>query len=119
LRPFQKSGPADATRFASGFDQPLLVTESKEKHHTSRFTLPQIDSDEVVVSAAKPSDDGRALIVRLFGASGKEEKVLLQWPGRHPAHLFLSNTSEAPVSETGNEIMVAGYGLVTLRAEFE
>jgi alpha-mannosidase len=118
LRPFQKSSPADATRFATGFDQPLLVTEPAEKR-ASRCILPRLDSEDVVVSAAKPSDDGRALIFRLFGASGKERKISLHWPGRHPAHLFLSGTSEAPVSKTSDEITVPGYGLVTLRAEFE
>lgn len=119
LRPFQKSDPADATRFATGFDEPLLATKPLKKNPAPRFILPQIDSDEVVVSAAKCSDDGRALIFRLFGASGKERKVTLHWPGRHPARLFLSNTSEKPLSKIGDEITVAGYGVVTLRAEFE
>jgi hypothetical protein len=117
LRPFQKSDPAEATRFATGFDQPLLVTNAAEKL-PSNCTLPQLDSDEVVVTAAKPSDDGRALIVRLFGASGKEQKVSLHWPGRHPARLFLSNTSEEPMSKINDRLTVAGYGVVTLRAEF-
>jgi hypothetical protein len=119
LRPFQKSDPAEATRFATGFDQPLLATQPAEKQSAQGFTLPRPDSADVVITAAKPSDDGRALIVRLFGASGKEHTVSLQWPGRHPAHLFLSNTSEEPVSKVNDAITVAGYGLVTLRAEFE
>ena len=80
---------------------------------SSHYRLP------LVVSAAKPSDDGRALIVHLFGASGKEQTVSLQWPGRHPAQLFLSNTSEAPLSKISDTIKVAGYELVTLRAEFK
>lgn len=119
LRPFQKSNPADATRFATGFDQPLLVMKPVDKQGASNFTLPRLDSEDVIVSAAKPSDDGRALIVRLFGASGKEQTVSLHWSGRQPIRLFLSNTSEEPVSKTSDEITVAGYGLVTLRAEFE
>jgi hypothetical protein len=119
LRPFNKSDSAEATRFATGFDQPLIVSRPQEKKSASNPTLPQIDSKSVVVSAAKPSDDGRALIVRLFGASGKAEKISLHWPGRHPAHLFLSNTSEEPLSKISDELTIAGYELVTLRAEFE
>ncbi len=118
LRPFQNSAPAEATRFATGFDEPLIVTRPLEKD-TVHFALPQIDSEDVIVSAAKPSDDGRALIVRLFDASDKPETVLLHWPGAHPTRLFLSNTSEEPVLKTSDEITLAGYGLVTLRAEFE
>ncbi|HEX4263172.1 MAG TPA: glycosyl hydrolase-related protein [Verrucomicrobiae bacterium] len=81
--------------------------------------MPQLDSENVVVSAAKPSDDGRALIVRLFGASGKGQKVSLHWRGQHPARLFPGNASEAPLSKINDEVTVAGYGLGTLRAEFE
>jgi alpha-mannosidase len=117
LRPFEKSDPADATRFATGFDQPLLVTQAPEQT-ASNFTLPQLDSMDVMITAAKPSDDGRALIFRLFGASGKEQKVVLHWPGRHPARLFLSNTSEEPLSKIKDKMTMAGYEVVTLRAEF-
>lgn len=119
LRPFKKSDAAGATRFATGFDQPLLVRKAVEGQDGAHFSLPQLDSDEVVVTAAKPSDDGRALILRLFGASGKEQKVTLHWPDRHPACLFLSNTSEMPLSKINDEVTVAGYGFVTLRAEFD
>jgi hypothetical protein len=119
LRPFQKSNAAAATRFATGFDEPLIVVSPQVTQDANHFTLPQIDSKEVVVSDAKPSDDGRALIVRLFDASDKGQTVSLHWPGRHPAQLFLSNTSEEPLSKTSDEIKIAGYGLVTLRAEFE
>jgi alpha-mannosidase len=119
LRPFQKSSPAEATRFATGFDEPLIATKPLEKQATSRFTLPRIDSGDVLVSGAKPSDDGRALILRLFDASEKSQTVSLHWPGAHPENLFLSNTSEEPLSKTSDKITLAGYGLVTLRAEFE
>lgn len=119
IRPFKKSGPADATRFATGFDQPLLVTKPLEKKSAARFTLPGLSSDKVVISAAKPSDDGHALIIRLFGASGENQEITLRWPGVRPTRLFLSNTSEERLSKISNPIKVAGYGLVTLRAEFE
>jgi hypothetical protein len=121
LRPFRKSDPAEATRFATGFSQPLLVTRSAlaDTQSASRFTLPRLDSDNVIVTAAKPSDDGHALIVRLFGASGKNQLISLTWPANHPTKVFLSDTSEKPLSKMTDQLTVPGYGMITLRAEFE
>ena len=56
----------------------------------------QLSSDKVVVTAFKPSDDGKAWIVRLFGASGKTEKVKLAWASPAPQQVWLSDTSEQP-----------------------
>jgi alpha-mannosidase len=73
----------------------------------------------VVVDGFKPSDDGKGWIVRLYGASGKESAVKLQWGDQVPKAVFLSNTSEASVEKIGERVSVPGYGLVTLRIETE
>src|SRR4029078_4890902 len=39
----------------------------------------RIDSPGVMATAFKPSDDGKALILRLFAASGRPEKAKLIW----------------------------------------
>jgi alpha-mannosidase len=71
----------------------------------------------VVVTAFKPSDDGKAWIVRLFGASGKTENVKLAWASPAPQQVWLSDTSEKPRSKIDESIEVPGWGIVTLRAE--
>jgi alpha-mannosidase len=76
-----------------------------------------LSSDKVVVTAFKPSDDGNAWIVRLFGASGKTEKVKLSWSKPAPQQVWLSDTSEQPREITGPAVEVPGWGIVTLRAE--
>lgn len=117
LRPHRKSGPADATRFATGFSQPLLAQPSRGKLMDK--PLLKLDSDDVVVSSLKPSDDGSAWIVQFFGASGKDSSVKLQWGEHQPKALFISDTSEkARTKVDGNALSVPGYGLLTLRAEF-
>ena len=64
-----------------------------------------------------PSDDGKAWIVRLFGASGKTDKVKLAWTRPAPRQVWLSDTSEQPRDRTGSAVEVPGWGIVTLRAE--
>ncbi len=76
-----------------------------------------LSSDKVVVTAFKPSDDGKAWIVRLFGASGKTEKVKLAWAKPAPQQVWLSDTSERPREKAGSSVEVPGWGIVTLRAE--
>jgi hypothetical protein len=74
----------------------------------------------VLVTDFKPSDDGKAWIVRLFGASGKTVSARLNWGPRTPKAVFLSNTSEQAGDKVAAEkIPVPGFGLVTLRAKFE
>jgi alpha-mannosidase len=117
LRPHGQMDPAGATRFATGFSQPLLAVPASNK---KPFSLPllALSSDDVVVSDLKPSDDGKAWMVRLFGASGKDTVVKLHWGSRGPRRIFASGTDEKKGTRLGETISVPGYGLVTLRAEF-
>ena len=72
---------------------------------------------DVLVTEFKPSDDGKALIVRLFGASGKAKNAKVAWSQPEPQSLWLSDTSEKPVRKVANVIEVPAWGVVTLRAE--
>jgi len=76
-----------------------------------------LNPSTVQVTAYKPSDDGKALIVRLFGASGKDEKVKLDWTAPKPATVWLSDNSEQPRTQAGETIEVPAWSIVTLRAE--
>ncbi len=116
LRPYRKSDPAENTRFATGFSQPLLPVPARGPK-PERAPLFKISSDEVLVTGLKPSDDGRAIIVRLFGASGKTKTVKLDWGGLKPEAVFATDTSEKPGAELGERVTVPAFGLVSLRAE--
>jgi len=105
----------DAAQFGVSCSQPLLALKA-DGAPVSKSRL-RLSSEHVVVSTLKPSDDGKGLIVRLFGASGKAEKVRLLWSNPTPEHLWLSDTSERPKMEVGNLVDVPGWGIVTLRAE--
>jgi alpha-mannosidase len=115
LKPHLAFAPEEAAKFGVACSQPLLITKATGQHPVkSRF---QLSSDKVLVTAFKPSDDGKGCIVRLFGASGKTEKVKLSWSKPAPTHIWLSDLSEEPAHEAGRSIEVPGWGIVTLRAE--
>ena len=71
------------------------------------------------MTGLKPSDDGRAIIVRLFGATGKAKAVKLDWGELKPKAVFATDTSEKPGVELDNRVTVPAYGLVSLRAELD
>jgi hypothetical protein len=105
----------EAARFGISCSQPLIVQKAKGTEPIkSRLRL---SSNNVLVTALKPSDDGKGWIVRLFGASGKPQKIKLSWSKPAPNHIWLSDLSEEPGEEVRHAVEVPGWGVVTLRAE--
>ncbi|HRT56267.1 MAG TPA: polysaccharide lyase family protein [Candidatus Paceibacterota bacterium] len=106
----------DATRLGLECGQPLVVLPA-------RGNLPQapvrVSNPNVMVSALKPADDGKGLVLRLFGLSNKPEKVTLAWSEPKPAKVFLSDNSERPRQPGGDSVEVPAHSLLTLRAEWE
>jgi alpha-mannosidase len=116
LRAHDGYSPLDAARFGISCSQPLIVTQaSGPAPAKSRF---EVSSDRVLITAFKPSDDGKGLIIRLFGASGKTENVSLSWSQPKPSSLWLSDTSERPLEKAPKSVRVPGWGIVTLRAQW-
>jgi alpha-mannosidase len=69
------------------------------------------------VAGLKPSDDGKALIVRLFAAGGKDAKAKILWTDRRARQAWLSDTSERPGTRVEGPIEVPAWGLVTVRVD--
>ena len=116
LRPHRGANHGEATRLALGQSQPLIVTQARAKRMTNR-SLVKLDSDQVLITGLKASDDGQALIVRLFNAGDKQESVRLNWGDLQPKSLWLSDTAEENLRETGNKLDVPAHDLLTIRAE--
>jgi len=114
LRPHLTFEPDAATRFATALSQPLIAAPaSGEPTSPSRLL---VEPEGVVVLSMKPSDDHKAIIVRLFGASGRTQKARLRWAAPAPKAIWLSNTSERPLEKIGSEVEVPAWDVVTLRA---
>jgi hypothetical protein len=116
VRPHSVFEPADATRFATGLSQPLIVAPAAGPAPGGKPLL-TVEPADVLVTALKPADDGNGWLVRLFGASGQDRKAKLQWSLNSKVNLWLSDTSEKPIRLVDSEIVVPGWGLVTLRAQ--
>jgi alpha-mannosidase len=106
--------PAKASQFSIGLSQPLVAAKASSEP-PARSVL-RIEPEDVLAIALKPSDDSKALIVRLFGASGEGRQAQLRWSGPH-RHMWISDLSEEPIQSIEGEIPIAGWDLVTLRAE--
>ena len=85
LRPHGAYDALAAARFGLESTQPLIVAPARgDKPAASRL---RVEPAGVLVTALKPSDDGKAIIVRLYGASGKDAVAKLAWssPRRKPS----------------------------------
>lgn len=116
LRPHRGLDLAEASRFAIGRSQPLLVTGQRLEHSLGSSRL-KLDSPDVLVTGLKPSDDGKAIIVRLWNASGKDTQTKVTWSVPTPRCLSLSDLGEKPLAEVKGPIAVPAWGVATLRAD--
>ena len=107
--------PAAASRLAIGLSQPLMPSVASANPPSQ--PLLQIEPPDVLALALKPSDDGHAWILRLFGASGEQRKAKLRWSAPKAPQVWLSDLSEKPLKALDGEITVAGWDLVTVRAD--
>ena len=113
IAPHGVFSPDAAARFGQGVSRPLIALPASGQ--PMKGSLLQVSSPGVTVSELKPSDDGKAWIVRLWGASGRDQNVRLRWRGRPVVNAQMSDVTEKAGSQVGADVPVPGYGLVTLR----
>lgn len=107
--------PAAASRFAIGLSQPLIASSASP--HPPSPSMLRIEPSDVLALTLKTSEDGKAWMVRLFGASGELRVAKLRWHGVAPPKLWLSDLAETPLQALDGDVTVAGWELVTLRAD--
>jgi hypothetical protein len=115
LRPHAGYDPAACSRLAIGLSQPLVASAAAAKAPAP--PLLRIEPADVLALACKESADGKAWMVRLFGAAGEDRKAKLSWAGHAAPRVWRSDLSEQPLEPAAAEIPVAGWELVTLRVE--
>ena len=113
--PHRKFDQAATVRAANALSQSLVVAAARgEPKETPRLRL---SNDNVVVSAFKPAADGQGSVVRLYSASGKDEKVRLAWSEPKPRELWLSDPGETKLKRLRGTIPVPASTIVTLRVD--
>ena len=116
LRPHLGYDLAAAARFATGLNQPLIAAPAADSP-AARVPLLRVEPEDVLVTALKPSDDGKAWIVRLFGASGQDRRAKLIFSSPEPKNTWMSDLSEKPGIRSEGLVTVHAWELVTIRAD--
>jgi alpha-mannosidase len=117
IRPHLRFEAGKATRFGIERSQPLIVVPA-DNGASIRRSLLSVEPAGVIVSILKPSEDGKALIVRLFNAGGRPKTARLTWASPAPKATWLSNLFEEQVSQLSGPIEMTPYEFITLRVLF-
>jgi alpha-mannosidase len=114
IQPHSAYDPVAATRFGIESTEPLIVAPA-----TGSAPMPaqlRVEPSGVIASALKPSDDGKALIIRLFNPTSEPQTAQLAW-GRPVSHVWMSNANEERGPSAPPAIPVPSLGMVTLRMD--
>jgi alpha-mannosidase len=117
LWPHEQFDSAASSRLAIGLSQPLLSAASSGSPPSTRSVL-TVEPQDALVITMKPSDDGKACIVRLFGVSGQDRQVTLHWDAGQPKAMWKSNLSEVQSESIHSPIHLGAWELLTIRADF-
>jgi len=115
IKPHDGFNPGGAAKFGAEQSQPLIVVPVDEKTPIVSSVM-NVEPASIIVTAFKPSSDGKAWIVRLFNTSEKSEKAMLTWAEPAPDMIWLSNLAEEQLDKVSWPIEMAAYDIVTLRA---
>ena len=72
----------------------------------------------MLVETVKVSEDGKGLVLRLFGVSGRTSRVRIDWQGMRPPAVFGPDLLEQVLERSDSRVEVPGYGVAMVRAEF-
>ena len=114
IQPHGAYDPVAATHFGVDSTEPLVVTPATGK--TSLPSQLHLDSQSVIVTAFKPSDDGKALIVRLYNPTSQQQTAHFEWD-KPVRHTWLVSTGEKQGPRAPKNIQVPAMGIVTLRVD--
>ena len=117
LRPHGAFDPVAAQRFGIERSQPLIAAEAGAGPVARPPLL--VEPAGVIVTAFKPSRDGKAWIVRLFNVSARRQKAVLKWSDPNRRGVCLSTLDEDAGREISGPIELAPLEFVTLRAPLD
>ena len=116
LRPHRGGYAAgDSAKFGLETTRPLLVAAASGPQVPP--SLVTISAPGVLVETVKVSEDGKALILRLFGVSSQPESATLTWGSVQPTAIRLTDLTEKPLAPVSGPIAVPAYEVVQVRAE--
>ena len=113
IRPHKEYDPIAAAHFGLEATEPLISMVAVGAAPPQ--PLVRIEPAGVIVTALKPSEDGKAWIIRLFGASGQDQVARLVWS--QPTSVSYTDVDEQPGQKAPEQVPVPAWSLVSVRAE--
>jgi len=98
IRPHKRFDAAEAAKFGVERSQPLIVVPVSERTRVQESVL-SVEPDEVIVTAFKVSEDGKARIIRLYNSSERTRSAKIVWGQPAPSVVWRSNLAEEQVSK--------------------
>lgn len=115
LRAHNAYDSAAATRFGVEASSPLIVAHATlDKRPSLPFA---VQAEGAIVTALKPSETDRGWILRLYAASGRDEKVRILWKDGRARGVWTADAREVPKDPSSDEIAVPAWGVRTLYIE--
>ena len=114
ITPHKTFDSGAAARFGIERSRPLVVVPVDGKAPVRSSAL-SVKPDSVIVTAFKPSADGKAKIMRLFNAGGRTEEVTLTWAKPASVTMWRSNLAEDKGPRVVGPIEMTAYEIITLR----
>lgn len=114
IQPHATYDPLAATHFGVESTEPLIVSPASGAAPLASCL--SIQPPGVIATAFKPSDDGKALIVRLFNPTSQPLTAQLKW-NQPVRQVWLSSAREEQGKKAPPAIPVASLDTVTLRVE--
>jgi len=115
IEPHMSFDSGRAAKFGTEQSQPLVAVPVDTKTLITSSIM-KVEPANIIVTAFRPSSDGKTWIVRLFNAGAQPEKTTITWAKPAPETVWLSNLAEEEVSKTAGPIEMAAYDIVTLKA---
>lgn len=107
--------PVRCARFGIERSRPLVVVPVKPD---SQEIVPavQIEPESVIATLLRPSDDGKAIILRLFNVGDSAADAKVTWRGVSPQEVQITSADGGVLSQMGESVRIAPKGIVTVRA---
>jgi alpha-mannosidase len=116
MLPHKQYDQAAAARFGIERSQPLVAMPVQRDAPVPGSRL-SVEGQGVIVSSLKPSEDGRALMVRLFNPGTAPAQASIQWRDPVPARITISSPREESGADITGPLELPALGIVTVRAE--
>ena len=115
LKPHGPFDPVAAARFGVEESQPLVVVPVDPNSPPVRSLL-RVEPESVMVTSLRPSEDRKALMLRLFNVGTAPAQTRVIWSEPGPKRVTRSSPKEEDGAAVSGPIEMPPYGILTLRA---